>query len=444
MDSSPSSSGRLPSHPQRALPLPLAPRNPRANLSVENITAKLLSAASTGDVPKVKKLAKQLEKAGKSFDEAVAGIEAPWNRGHGPLHYAATAGKVEMCKFLIKDLKVDVDTTGNAGVTPLILAIQSKHSAVARLLLLHGADPNKAASSGFTPLHTAVAQDKCEVAELLLFKGAYVDPMWEKGTPLYVACQRGYAKMVDLLLQHHADPNAAAILEHTPLKAAISVHSLRGVELLIKAGADVNAGQPITPLMLAATAGFTDCIKCLLKAGADANIPDKNGRVPLEVAAIQGWQECMEILFPVTEPLAAVADWSIVGITQHAKITRSNPQDHLLHEDDKSDFEAHGDAAFFERDYAQALTLYTKAVETNPDNSTLHAKMSLCSLHRGDKGKALDDADTYRRMQPDLSKSCYEQGAALILVKEYGRACEALLSGLHLDFGSKPIDIATR
>lgn len=45
----------------------------------------------------------------------MAGIEAPWNRGHGPLHYAATAGKVEMSKFLIKDLKVDVDTTGNAG-----------------------------------------------------------------------------------------------------------------------------------------------------------------------------------------------------------------------------------------------------------------------------------------------------------------------------------------
>jgi hypothetical protein len=33
------------------------------------------------------------------------------------------------------------------------------------------------------------------------------------------------------------------------------------------------------------------------------------------------------------------------------------------------------------------------------------------------KGKALDDAKTYKDMQPDLSKSCYAQGAALILVK---------------------------
>jgi ankyrin repeat protein len=42
----------------------------------------------------------------------------------------------------------------------------------------------------------------------------------------------------------------------------------------LQAGADVNAGHPLTALMLAAIAGYTDCIKCLLKAGADANIPD--------------------------------------------------------------------------------------------------------------------------------------------------------------------------
>ena len=42
---------------------------------------------------------------------------------------------------------------------------------------------------------------------------------------------------------------------------------------MFQAGADVNAGSPaITPLMLAASYGFTCGIKCLLEAGADANI----------------------------------------------------------------------------------------------------------------------------------------------------------------------------
>lgn len=64
-------------------------------------------------------------------------------------------------------------------------------------------------------------------------------------------------------------------------------------------------------------------------------------------------------------------------------------------------------------------------METDPGNSTLYAKRSLCSLHTGDKSNALDDADTYKGMEPDLSKSCYAQGAALILVKV---RCARLLS----------------
>ncbi|XP_062205233.1 uncharacterized protein LOC133907243 [Phragmites australis] len=196
---------------------------------------------------------------------------------------------------------------------------------------------------------------------------------------------------------------------------------------MLQAGAHVNAGVPESPLIAAATAGLTDFIKCLLKAGADANIPDDNGRTPVEIAAIQGWQECVEVLFRVTNPLARVADWSIDGVIQHAKFTSS--QDHLHHEDDESDFEAEGDAAFSERDCAHALTLYTGncctihlVMEIDPDDSTLYANRSLCFLHTGDESKAVEDANTYKDMQPDLSKSRYAQGAALDLVKEFGEA----------------------
>jgi ankyrin repeat protein len=45
--------------------------------------------------------------------------------------------------------------------------------------------------------------------------------------------------------------------------------------MTLQAGADVNAGSPLTPLVIAAGKGLTDCIKCLLEAGADANTPDE-------------------------------------------------------------------------------------------------------------------------------------------------------------------------
>ena len=52
----------------------------------------------------------------------------------------------------------------------------------------------------------------------------------------------------------------------------------------------------------------------------------QSGRIAIEIAAIQGWWECVEVLFPVTTPLARVADWSIDGIIQHAKVLSSGPQ----------------------------------------------------------------------------------------------------------------------
>jgi ankyrin repeat protein len=48
-----------------------------------------------------------------------------------------------------------------------------------------------------------------------------------------------------------------------------------GKYLMFQAGADVNAAKPVTPLIIAARYGLSDCIKCLLKYRADPNIADE-------------------------------------------------------------------------------------------------------------------------------------------------------------------------
>lgn len=64
-------------------------------------------------------LAKRLQDyAGMSVDEAVRSVQAPWNKGHGPLHMAAALGKLKACKYLIKDLGLDVNATGTDGSYP--------------------------------------------------------------------------------------------------------------------------------------------------------------------------------------------------------------------------------------------------------------------------------------------------------------------------------------
>ncbi|TVU11121.1 hypothetical protein EJB05_44686 [Eragrostis curvula] len=299
-----------------------------ANLHFDDVLAQLLRAAHDGYHPPIKKFATRLkEKWGMSVDEAVAQVEAPWSKRHGPLHMAAAAGKLKACKVLIEQFKVNVNGTGTDGAY--------------------------------------------EITELLLSKGADVDPMWEYKTPLSIAAQRGSARMIELLLQYKADPNT--YITHTPLKAAVLGHSQVAVELLIEAGANVNAGMPDTPLIIAATAGLTDIVMCLLNAGANANISNED----------------------------------------------------LLHE---SEFEAEGDAAFFERDYSFALTLYTMAIEIEPDESTLYAKRSLCFLRTGHEDKALEDAQAYKCKHPDLSETSLSK-EPLLLVMEFGEVFEALNLG---------------
>ncbi|CAM0902248.1 unnamed protein product [Alopecurus aequalis] len=336
-----------------------------------------LREATNGNIPTVRKIARQLRKSGKGVEETLAGIDHPrFSCRCGPLHRAEWAGRLEMCRFLVDELRLNVNAPCD--------------------------------------------DDTCEIAELLLSRGAYVDPMCTQGTTLNIAAKNGNVRMLELLLRHQANPNTDGHLIDTPLSYAISTSSLKCMELLIKAGANVNAGRPvITPLILAASYDFTCGIKCLLEAGADANITDELGRTAAEVAATKGRMDCVKILYPVT---------TLAG--------SDNP---LLNANGACALKMQGDAAFEENDYADALALYTKAMEIDPDDSTLYAKRSLCWLHMSEEDKALDDAYTYRNMMMDLSNSCHEQAAALIPL-EYPLACQALVSALKLDLRSDDLD----
>jgi ankyrin repeat protein len=63
-------------------------------------------------------------------EEAVAAVKDREYSGRGPLHMAAWAGRREMCKFLVKDLRLNIDAPGDDGnlfaiVTNTILALHS-------------------------------------------------------------------------------------------------------------------------------------------------------------------------------------------------------------------------------------------------------------------------------------------------------------------------------
>ncbi|CAN6340739.1 unnamed protein product [Urochloa humidicola] len=433
--------GKSSLRPQLDLQPPQVPEN--SDGGVDQAVVDLLAAAFAGDIPRARKSAKKLVKAGKTVDEAVAGVGDTESNRHGPLHLAAAAGKLEMCKLLIKDFHVNVDETDVHGATPLVFAVQGTGSkAVVSLLLSHGADANKGDTGGIVPLHIAAERGFYEIAELLLSEGADVDPICDSsGAPVHIAAKHGHAEVLTLLLENEADTDRFSPSFNTPLVVSLFGSSAECLEILIEAGADVNIGSPVTPLTVAAGKGLTDCIEILLEAGADANIPDENGKMPVEIAALKGHEECVELLFPDTTPSPEYADWSIDGIIQHGKTVRLR-QAHKI--------KAEGDAAFRKKDYQLASSRYTLALDMDPDDSTMYAKRSLCFQHMNDKESALADAIAYRDMQPDLPESCLEddeEGASLKLVEEYCKehcsGIEALMSGLNLGPESGPADMGS-
>ncbi|EMS50059.1 Protein TANC2 [Triticum urartu] len=321
---------------------------------------------------------------------------------------------------------------GTGKKTPLEHAVDGNNLPALRYLLDHGADLNQEEDDGDTVLHHAARKGRCEIVKLLLARGADVNGSSEHGTPLHLAAVKGHESTVEVLLEHHADVNKVVTSNLvTPLKAALLSASMPCVKLLVQAGADVN--DVSNSLARAASEGLTECVKCLLEAGADPNRPDECGRFPIELAAVYGTREDVELLYPVTSPIPTVADWSIDGIINHAKLERMQLQDEDVLNTRKSDLKRKGDEAFEKQDYTSASEFYTQALKVDPSDGKMLASRSRCWLQLGDGQKALEDATRCKRRCPEWAEARLRRGQALMLLKDYEKACEELSGGVELD-----------
>ncbi|KAK1616797.1 hypothetical protein QYE76_022314 [Lolium multiflorum] len=399
---------------------------------------QLLQAAIDGDLRRFKGTVTALD-AGKGRPREA--VEAVKDDGAGALHLAARNGMTPVCAYLVEELRVDVNALDDSGITPLGHAVGAGMVDSVRYLLDHGANPDKTGKEGCTPLQLAVAEGNCEVLKVLLSKGADVDALSYCGAALHIAAIRGQYGAMKILLEHHADCNVVFSTCYTPLVAALTAGSLKCVKLLIKAGADVKGLGSANPLVVAATEGLTDCLKWLLDAGADPNVPDDFGHLPIELAASNNRREDVKILLPVTSRIPSVHDWSIDGIINYVKLTL---EDKNMYKTKPSKMKLEGNKAYKRKDYSTAATLYSLALNYYPDDATLLSNRSACWLNMDEGDKALTDAQICRMVRPDWPKACFREGAAQMLLKEYGKACDAFLDGLKLDPANSEIESALR
>ena len=110
--------------------------------------------------------------------------------------------------------------------------------------------------------------------------------------PLQEAAERGSKGIAEVLLKAGADVNAKAKDGWTPLHIAVSRKQREVAELLLANHADPNAknNEGQTPLHLAVQSGQRDLAELLLANKADPNERDKAGRTPLDLAKSIGQQ----------------------------------------------------------------------------------------------------------------------------------------------------------
>ena len=213
----------------------------------------------------------------------------PSLNGQSALQIAAAMGYDEGVKILL-NRQADVNIISK-GITALYEAAEKGHLTVVETLLDHGADINLG-DFGESPLSIAAEIGCGGVVEALLCRGADMSPKEGYEPAFFKASRNGHSEVVELFLDHGFDVNHEHSCE-TALLLAVEGWHQKVVELLLERGADANQ-KPV--LHKAAASGLPKMVEVLLDHGAEPDLHDEDHHTTLYYAAENGHERIVEIL----------------------------------------------------------------------------------------------------------------------------------------------------
>lgn len=265
----------------------------------------LMIAAGLGDAEMVRLL----------IDRGADVVAVDAAAGASVLHKACQGGSVEVVKQLVEAGAFVDAVAATTGHTPLMDALWFKFPEIVDYLLVAGAGLNLATHYGFSlQEHFAyelavntIGKDRLEVADQLLRDRLASDEALVERQRLMAAVQADDFTGVQRLLDSGApvDERAPRLNGfndgHTPLHVAARDGHTSIVTLLLAAGADVNAVEPVfgaVPLHKAVYNGHADITQLLLGvANIDLDFQGAtNGYTPLHDALWHGYEECARLL----------------------------------------------------------------------------------------------------------------------------------------------------
>lgn len=245
-------------------------------------------------------------------------INAPDRNDRTALYLAASQGYTSLVKWLLAE-GARIDIFNNQLITPLHLAVLEGHTEVIKTLLAHVREnyPEKDFSTFidaqdkyyWSALHLAAYCGNNLMVKLLLDDGANIQlQAVHHGTALMIASGHGHSCVVETLLAYIKEKKPEKLFEFvnaidrddlTALHVAARQGYVKIMGLLLDQGALIDSLGPhkMTPLMLAATGGFSEAVDFLLanNAQVDASTEEKK-RTALFFASKNGHMDVVKVL----------------------------------------------------------------------------------------------------------------------------------------------------
>ena len=242
---------------------------------------------------------------------ASAGIDVGAGRsgdGVTPLMVATIRKSLNAIGAILSGAPDCVRFSDSNGYTPLLLAAEDGDWEVGRALLSHDkahADVDWALPDGTTALIIAAEGGEAQFIEMMIASGAELNATLKDGTTaLFMAAQEKHADCCGLLLTA-CDPQVVTVYANmarhdgfTPLMIASTEGSWECAELMLRAGADMDATTKdgSSALLMAAQNGHDIVLELLISNGADIDCDRDDGVSPLQAALEGNHEEAAQVL----------------------------------------------------------------------------------------------------------------------------------------------------
>jgi len=192
--------------------------------------------------------------------------------------------------------------------TPLGVACENGNYEAVKLLLEHGADPNKRMLLGFSNIGQVYAtpqgrENRFSIIPLLLSHGASVNDTGHGQLESHAAfLEMNFAQddtaqqSIDLIKLMTDDP--AGLKNAAGATLLATCDSPLVAQWLLACGADLNEADSVgrTPLMCAVTRHSPEMVAFLLDCGADKNLTNKDGKSAYDLAVDRGFTDIASLL----------------------------------------------------------------------------------------------------------------------------------------------------